>query len=263
MAEPTAEWTIIYHGHAATKGRGEFLRLMLEDKGVPYANSSDDLYGPTGWFDAFRGSPDNIDSDINESKVPYPVLYPPAILHRPADGSPPVLINQVGACMMYLGEALGYYPATAAERARASSILMNCSDYIGEGRASFHPVDNFASYTTQKEEADKKSKEFTKSRMLVFLHHFNKVVARAGSSAPAAGGPHVTYADFALFFVLDATVSQFNTEFYEFAWDTANVAALKEYYDWMKDRPNLKAYFASDRCPRKHTWESGLSVRAK
>lgn len=56
-------------------------------------------------------------------------------------------------------------------------------------------------------------------------------------------------ADFALFHVLDASVSQFNTEFYDMAWDKCEVPALKEYYVWMKDRPNLERYFKSDRCP--------------
>ena len=84
--------------------------------------------------------------------------------------------------------------------------------------------------------------------MKKYLHHFNKVVMKAGSKKPVAGGEKVTYADFALFHVLDATVSQFNKEFYDMAWDKTSVPALKEYYAWFKDRPNLKAYFESSRC---------------
>jgi hypothetical protein len=37
----------------------------------------------------------------------------------------------------------------------------------------------------------------------------------------------VTYADFCLFHVLDATVNQFNTDFYEMAWDKADIPSLK------------------------------------
>jgi glutathione S-transferase len=105
------------------------------------------------------------------------------------------------------------------------------------------------SYNDQKEEGDEASKEFAKTRMMIWLAHFEKVVKTFGSSAPVAGGPNITYADFALFHVLDATVAQFNNEKYEMAWDKSPVAALKEYYDWMKKRPNLHAYLNSVRAP--------------
>jgi hypothetical protein len=43
--EPTGkqvvEWTICYHQPGKIKGRGEFLRLILEDAGVPYEDSAD------------------------------------------------------------------------------------------------------------------------------------------------------------------------------------------------------------------------------
>lgn len=256
MAETTSatkrkacEWTVCYHQPGKFKGRGEFLRLLLEDAGVKYNDSGDDLYGPTGMMDAFRGSPQAVDAEA--SKFPFPIFFPPALWHRPADGEE-VLINQVGACMIYLGDTLSYAPRSTAERARANCIMMNALDYISEGRCSFHPVKNSMSYNDQKEEGDKASKVFSKERMPLFLHHFNKVVVKnGGSKKPIAGGTEVTYADFCLFHVLDATAEQFNSDQYDKAWDTAAVPALKEYYEWMKSRPKLQAYFKSDRCARK------------
>jgi hypothetical protein len=56
-SQKNMEWTICYHGKAdggIIKGRAEFLRLMLEDSGTPYQNSSDDLYGPNGMRTAFE-----------------------------------------------------------------------------------------------------------------------------------------------------------------------------------------------------------------
>jgi len=247
MADSISEWTVLYHSPGKFKGRGEFLRLMLEDAGVSYVNTGDQLYGPSGMMDAFRGSVEAIASDETKQTQAFPLFFPPAIWHRPANGEE-VMINQVGACMIYLGESLGYAPRSAAERARADAVLLNCQDYIGEGRSSFHPVKNSMSYNDQKEEGDRVSKEFTKNRMKTYLHHFNKVVMKNGPNKPVAGGDQLTYADFALFHVLDATISQFDTEFYEFAWQNTNVPALKEYHAWIKERPNLQAYFKSDRC---------------
>ncbi|CAB9527095.1 glutathione Stransferase [Seminavis robusta] len=240
------EWTVLYHAPGKFKGRGEFLRLMLEDKGVSYVNTDENLYGPDGMMDGFRGSHEA----IQKNTLSFPLLFPPAIWHRPRDGGEEVLINQSAACMIYLGDVLGYAPSSAAERARANAVLLNAMDYIAEGRVSFHPVKNTMSYNDQKEEGDKSSKEWCENRMKNFLYHFNKVVAgqNGGGKAPVAGGPNVTYADFALFHVLDATVSQFNNEKYGHAWDKFDGTALKEYYLWMKERPNLQAYFQSDRC---------------
>jgi glutathione S-transferase len=248
-SEAKPEWTILYHVPGLCKGRGEFLRLMLEDKGISYVDTDENLYGPEGLTDVFRGSLEAIDADIDNPKYPYPTMFPPVIWHRPTNGDPQVLINQVAACMIYIGDVLGYAPSTIAEKAKANAILMNAIDYITDGRSSFHPVDNHASYKDQKEQGDQASLEFSQGRMKKYLHHFHKIVARnGGSRKPVAGGEFVTYADFALFHVLDATIAQFNTDFYDMAWDTTNVPALKDYHAWMKSRPMLQSYFLSDRC---------------
>ncbi len=261
------EWTLLYHVQfdgSRCKGRAEFLRLILEDSSTQYKDCGDDLYGAGGMMDCFRGSVAAIDASASDVRFPFPVLFPPAIWHRPKDGDA-VLINQVGACMIYLGDKLGYAPLSDAEKARANSIMLNSLDYLSEGRQSFHPVKNHMSYKDQKEEGDKVSKEFSGERMLTFLHHFNKVVLKNKTPlSPIAGGDNVTYADFCLFHVLDATKAQFNSEFYENAWDNANVPQLKEYYEWFKLRPKLQEYFRSDRCVRtyyNYTLECGCICR--
>lgn len=249
------EWTLYYHVQhdgSKCKGRAEFLRLLFEDSSTPYKDCADDMYGPTGMMDCFRGSIAAIDASASDDRFPFPVLFPPAIWHRPKDGEA-VLINQVGACMIYLGNKLGYAPLSETEKARANCIMLNALDYISEGRQSFHPVKNHMSYKDQKEQGDEVSKEFSCGRMLTFLHHFNKIVLKnMNPRNPVAGGESVTYADFCLFHVLDATKVQFNSEFYGNAWDNANVPSLKEYYEWIKSRPKLQAYLLSDRCIRKY-----------
>mgnify|MGYP000385429102 CR=1 FL=1 len=84
--------------------------------------------------------------------------------------------------------------------------------------------------------------------MPMFLHYFDKIVRRNGFAKPVAGGKSVTYADFALFHIVDATAFPFNSTHYDHAWDKANLPALKAYFAWMKKRPNLEAYFQSKRC---------------
>jgi Glutathione S-transferase, C-terminal domain len=264
------EWTVIYHLNRSVKGRGEFLQLMLEDAGITdYEYKSDVIYGPTGMMDMFRGDAvDGVDTHYKlDGKAVFPMLYPPAILHRPTNGTDDdvVIVNQVGACMIYLGDVLGYAPGSVGEKARANAIMLNSLDYISEGRRSFHPVQDKMSYNDQKEEADKSSKEWSQTRMQMYLRHFNKVVEYTAQiqrdeeedkdnddkcyMKPIAGGRGVTYADFALFHVLHATEVQFNTQHYDMAWDNCNaIGPLKTYYNWFKtSRPNLVAFLNSDR----------------
>lgn len=236
------EWTLVYHD-GPLKGRCEPLKLLLEDAGVSYEVSSDNLYGETGHMDAFRGSSAAVAALDN---APAPVMFPPVVWHRPPGGEE-VYVNQTAACMTYLGRILGYAPGTPAEAARADQITQNAVDYIAEGRSSFHPVDQKASYSTQKDEADTKSKAWCEGRMTVWLQHFEKGVKRAGSDKPIAGGSSITYADFMLFHALDATEAQFNTDFYGRAWDATSVPNLKAYKSWVASRPRLQEYFASER----------------
>jgi hypothetical protein len=96
----TPEWTLVYHFGGKIKGRGELIRLMFEDKQAEYEYSGENLYGPTGMMDCFRGSAEAIlNEDESSTSIPYPVFFPPAVWHRPPGGEE-VIINQVAACMI-------------------------------------------------------------------------------------------------------------------------------------------------------------------
>ncbi|CAE7797287.1 unnamed protein product [Symbiodinium sp. CCMP2592] len=221
----STEWTIV-HVERPWKGRTEPLKLLLEDAGVPYAVRCEEL-GPAISFDLWRGS----EAAITVDSTPFPVMFPPAIWHRPHDGEE-VFVNTQIACMRYLGQCLGYAPSSAAEGARADQIAQNAVDYWVEGRVCFHPLDSshLGSYSSQKEAAEKSSQEWSRTRMRLWLQHFEKVVSRdPGPRKPCAGGASVTFADFLLFHVLDATEAQFNSEHFSFAWDAAGCEGLKAY----------------------------------
>jgi glutathione S-transferase len=245
------EWVVLYHiapPAKAFKGRAEFLKLLFEDANVPYHFTNKNLYGPEGWMDMFRDpQKKGHGEEVKLDTAPFPCMYPPALWHKPAggDGEEGVFINQVSACMAYIGGQLGYGPGSASERAKADCITANAIDYIAAGRSSFHPVEDGASYWGQQEEGDRVSKLWAQSKMRVWLQHFEKVVKRAGGKSLAGGS--LTYADFAVFHVLDATEAQFNNEKYEFAWDKEDIPACKAWKASFEQRPNLKAYFASDR----------------
>ncbi|CAE7886838.1 unnamed protein product [Symbiodinium sp. KB8] len=94
------EWTLVYHD-GPLKGRCEPLKLLLEDAGVSYEVSSDNLYGETGHMDAFRGSSAAVAALDN---APAPVMFPPVVWHRPPGGEEVYVIDDdIPVCFMDSG----------------------------------------------------------------------------------------------------------------------------------------------------------------
>lgn len=244
----SSEWTVLYHqGNPPFAGRAQPIRMLFVDAGVPYTESNANLYGPSGYCDMFRGSGANAKvfdkASAQKQCAPYPVLAPPIIWHKPAggeDSKDEVFINQLPAILRYVGTCVGYSPKTIAQIAKCDKILLDVCDYISEGRASFHPTDNSASYSIQKEEGDKVSLEWSQRRMLIWLHMFEKCLEKRDNNALYVVGNKVTYADIALYWACDATVSQFNNDKYNLAWDNADLPLLKAYYNEFSNRPNIK-----------------------
>mmetsp|Transcript_27175 Transcript_27175/g.63220 ORF Transcript_27175/g.63220 Transcript_27175/m.63220 type:complete len:266 (-) Transcript_27175:76-873(-) len=253
----TGKWRLIYHD-VNFKGRAEFVRLMLEDAGIQYEETSENLYGPTGLCDAFRaagsgaeGLEAGAEKNIMADTSPWPVMFPPILHHTPPGDSPEeagTFINHTAAILRYIAARLGYMPEAVSDIAKADQITLDCMDLFAEVNQAFHPVNPKASYSSQKEEADKAVKAYAASRLLVWLGHIEKLILRL---QPSGDGPLIagkaSFADFALFHTLDAVAAQFAD-----AWAGANVPAAKRWADWMRQRPSLQPYFASS---RRKPWE--------
>lgn len=77
----------------------------------------------------------------------YPVFAPPVV-----QGPGGVCVSQTTAAMALIGKRFGLYPEEPDEF-RALQIALSVADYHAEGRSSFHPVNDKASYYVQQEEA--------------------------------------------------------------------------------------------------------------
>lgn len=253
-----SEWTVLYHtGNPPFAGRAQPIRMLFTDAGVPFQETSENLYGPNGHCDMFRGSVDNKKvfdkASAQKHAAPFPVIAPPIIWHRPnlrqnddrgkqdedEDEDEEVFINQLPAILRYVGTCLGYAPSKRSDVAKCDKILLDVCDFISEGRTSFHPVDNSASYTAQVEEGDRVSKEWSERRMLIWLHSFEKVLEKR-THALYVIGEKVTYADIALYWACDATQAQFDNENYNYAWENSDLPLLKQWKKTFDERPNLK-----------------------
>lgn len=147
MASP--EWKLIYWYFAPGVGRGEFVRLMFEEAGVPYE-------------DICRDTKDNAVAMkyLKGEESGHPVQFPPII--RNGD----FVLSQTPAIMAYLGKKFGLFPEGVPEdEAHAMQVNLAVADCIAECMQAFHPVSGHASYTTQKEEAKPFIEKFRTERL--------------------------------------------------------------------------------------------------
>jgi glutathione S-transferase len=108
------------------QGRGEYVRLSLEEAGVAY----DDLPGVEEFIEG-RG-----------------VAHPPFAAPYLAAGR--LLIGQTANILLYLGATLGLAPADEGERFYAHQLQLTIADLVMEIQHTHHPVAHGSYYEDQK-----------------------------------------------------------------------------------------------------------------
>eukprot|EP00803_Ostreobium_quekettii_P004045 evm.model.scf_373.2 EVM.evm.TU.scf_373.2 scf_373:16611-19768(+) len=225
MAASQEEWHLFYW--PGIKGRGEFVRLMFEEAGVPYVDVGN---GPQG-MDAviayfYRGG----------QTSGLPACSPPAI--QKGDFS----LCNTPAIMSYLGKAFGMGPATKEGEAHVDQILAIVTDAISEGRLAYHPKDFYASHKTQVEESKPYIAQYVAKRVPKYMSYFESVLAHSGKGFFV--GDSITAADIAVFHYLQAVRHHLRE-----AFDSSDANLCKAFLERIAARPKIHAYQQSDRCP--------------
>ncbi|EFX02315.1 glutathione s-transferase-like protein [Grosmannia clavigera kw1407] len=226
-------------------GRGEHIRLLLEEAGVPYedtaqmtATTDDELVGTAAVLAQI--SPDNRGDAVNA-----PPLAPPVLEH---DG---LVISQTANVLQYLGQRLGLAGDLAADPNavyRVSALALTALDGLSdEVHDCHHPVSTSLFYEEQQAESVRASRAFVRVRLPKFLAYFDKVLAgSAAGSGPWLHGGRLTYADLVLFQCLDGTAHQFPRAIAA-ARASGLYARVFALADAVRARPRIAAYLASGR----------------
>ena len=203
------------------QGRGEFVRLALEEAGVEYV---DVARGPRGI--------DKLMAALKEGATPS--FAPPFIR---ADG---MTIGQTAAILMFLGERHGLAPADPAGRIWTHQLQLTIADLVGEAHETHHPVGASLYYEDQKPEALRRAREFTAQRIPKFLGYFARVLGTRDYLL----GQEASYADLSLFQVLEGLAYAFPNAT---ARELKRHPQLDELRRRVAARPRIAAYLASNR----------------
>lgn len=167
------------------QGRGEFVRLALEEAAAPYIDIALVPEAKGGGVRALQR-----------------VLHDSALEHAPF--APPFLragrevIGQTANILLFLGERLGLAPRSAAGRRWTHQLQLTIADFVAEVHDTHHPVGSGLYYKEQRREAKRRSKEFRESRMPKYLGYFERVMKSNRSAGSWMVGARISYVDLSM-----------------------------------------------------------------
>jgi glutathione S-transferase len=205
------------------QGRGEYVRLALEDAGADYA----DVARERGVAAMMK---------MMEARSGTPPFAPPFLK------AGKVVIGQTANILLYLGSRHGLAPKPEAGRLWVHQLQLTVADLVLEIHDTHHPLGPSLYYEDQRSPAKKRTDEFWKERVPKYLGYFEGIVKSNGGSCLT--GRRVTYADLSLFQIVEGLRYAFPERMKAFE---RRIPGLIGLHDRVAARPNIKAYLASDR----------------
>ena len=211
-------------------GRGEFIRLIFEEAGVPYRDM--------GRLPAAQGGGMNTVMAFYKGDHPgHPVFAPPVL--KVAE----LVLSQMPNICLFLGRRFGLAPAFEAGWLLANQLQLTLADLVDEVHDTHHPLGVTLYYEDQLKAAKRRSELFLDHRLPRFLGYFQRVLDHNGGEVLV--GDDLSYVDLSMFQVLRGLEHAFPRAF---ARERRKVPELIALGDRVAARPNIAAYLASDRC---------------
>jgi len=214
------------------QGRGEFVRLALEEAGADYVDVARQLEADGMGLPALL-------------RLLDPAAGAP---HRPF--APPFLkagrqlIGQTANILLFLGPRLGLAPGNTAERLWANQLQLTIADLVSEAHDTHHPIAAGLYYADQLAEARRRAHDFTHNRLPNFLGYFEAMLARETGGQAHAVGASVSYVDLSLFQVMAGLRYAFPRAMAALEPTLPGLVAL---HAAVAARPRIAAYLASPR----------------
>jgi len=212
------------------QGRGEFVRLALEQAGVPYVDVAREPETSGGMPAMFRF--------LDGSEIAHPPFAPPFLKAGRR------LIGQTANILAFIGARHNLAPAAEADRLWTNQLQLTIADFVQEVHDTHHPIATSLYYEDQKKEAKRRAEEFRRQRAPKFLGYFEHILETKSGSALHLVGSRLTYADLSLFQILEGMRYAFPKATARLERRLPQVVAL---HDKVEALPRIAAYLASDR----------------
>ncbi len=209
------------------QGRGEFIRLALEDAGADYL---DVARQPRGMAAMMRL--------LENRSFARPPFAPPFLK------AGTLVIAQTANILLFLGPRLGLVPKNEPARLWAHQLQLTIADWVGEVHDTHHPISGGLYYEDQKHEAKRRAAAFTAERLPKFLGYFEKVLMQNSKGSDYVLGKAVSYVDLSLFQMVAGLRYAFPRAMAKRERAHPRVVAL---HDRVSARPRLAAYLSSPR----------------
>jgi glutathione S-transferase len=207
------------------QGRGEFIRIALEDAGADY---SDVAREPKGMDKMMR---------MMESRAEkFPPFAPPFLK------SGKLVLAQTANILFYLGPRLDLAPRADADRLRAHGLQLTIADWVAEAHDTHHPIAGSLYYEDQKREAKRRAADFIAERIPKYLGYFEGTLKQNRSDY--IFGRKCTYVDLSLFQMVEGLRYAFPRAMKRIEPKHSRIVAL---HDRVAARPSLAAYLSSER----------------
>jgi glutathione S-transferase len=208
------------------QGRGEFVRLALEEAGADYVDVAR----------RGRGGTPAMMRLLDGRRVAHPPFAPPFLKAGAR------LIGQTANILLFLGPRHGLAPRSEDARQWVNQLQLTIADFVAEVHDTHHPIASGLYYEQQRREAKRRAEDFRQQRAPKFLGYFERVLERSGG--PHLLGRGLTYADLSLFQVVDGLRFAFPRAMRRWERKLPGVIAL---HDRIAARPRIAAYLASPR----------------
>lgn len=213
------------------QGRGEFVRLALEDAGADYVDVARlPGRGRTGMGAMMR---------LLESRsLEHPPFAPPFLR------AGKLVIAQTANILLFLAPRLGLVPKNEANRLWANQLQLTVADWVAEVHETHHPISSGLYYEQQKSEAKRRASAFRDERLPNFLEYFEQILKRNPKGTAYMLGKTASYVDLSIFQMIAGLRYAFPRAMARLKPAYRRLAAL---HDRVVSRPRIAAYLSSPR----------------
>src|SRR6516162_2377540 len=206
----------------SAQGRGEFVRLALEEAGAGYVDVA-----------RRRGGVAAMMKFIEDGRITRPPYAPPFLK------AGKLIVAQTANILLYLGPRLALAPRDEAGRLWVHQLQLTITDLVVEIHDTHHPVTTYLYYEEQRPAAKRRTADFWRYRIPKLLGYFERVLARSGGAYVL--GRRLSYVDLSLFQIIEGLRYAFPSRMKRFERKVPDLVAL---HDRVAKRPRVAAFLA-------------------